>query len=349
MIGRPRLRAAGVVSGSRLPSRIMKTPILPVAIVVMAGLCAMPPCVHAQPHSSYPAKPVRMIVGFAPGGGTDVTARLVVQPLSEALGQRIVIDNRPGANGVLATEVTAKAPPDGYTLLMVNLGHTVNPGLYKKLPYDTLRDFSAITLVVMLTNILVVHPSLPVNSLPEFVRLAKARPGSINYGSGGHGASSHLAVELFAKTAGIDLVHVAYKSGGLSGVALLAGEVAVSFNTIPSTLSYVKSGRLRALGVSSPKRSLSVPDVPTIAEMGYPGFSASGLSGLVAPAGTPAEAIDRIHTDMVKVLKQPSVVERSVALGMDPVGNTPAEFTQFIKTDLEKWTRLTRELKLGLQ
>mgnify|MGYP003340271170 FL=1 len=317
-----------------------------IALMTVASLGSMLPDAHAQP---YPSKPVRMIVGFAPGGGTDVTARLIVQPLSEALGQRVIIDNRPGANGVLATEVTAKSPPDGYTLLMVNLGHTVNPGLYKKLPFDTLRDFSAITLVVMLTNILVVHRSLPVKSLPEFVRLAKARPGAINYGSGGHGASSHLAVELFAKTAGIDLVHVAYKSGGLSGVALLAGEVAVSFNTIPSTLSYVKSGRLRALGVSSPKRSMSVPDVPTIAEMGYPGFSASGLSGLVAPAGTPAEAIDRIHADVVKVLKQPAVVERSVALGMDPVGNTPAEFTQFIKADLEKWTRLTRELKLSLQ
>ena len=328
---------------------MMKIPIqlaFMAVMAVMAGLCATPNRAQAQP---FPSKPVRMIVGFAPGGGTDVTARLVVQPLSEALGQRVVIDNRPGANGVLATEATAKAPPDGYTLLMVNLGHTVNPGLYQKLPYDTLRDFSAITLVVMLTNILVVHPSLPVKSVSEFVRLAKARPGSINYGSGGHGASSHLAVELFAKTAGIDLVHVAYKSGGLSGVALLAGEVAVSFNTIPSTVSYVKSGRLRALGVSSPKRSLSVPDVPTIAEMGYPGFSASGLSGLVAPAGTPAEAIDRIHADMVKVLKQPAVVERSVALGMDPVGNTPSEFTQFIKADLEKWTRLTRELKLSLQ
>ena len=310
-----------------------------IALMTVASLGSMLPDAHAQP---YPSKPVRMIVGFAPGGGTDVTARLIVQPLSEALGQRVIIDNRPGANGVLATEVTAKSPPDGYTLLMVNLGHTVNPGLYKKLPFDTLRDFSAITLVVMLTNILVVHRSLPVKSLPEFVRLAKARPGAINYGSGGHGASSHLAVELFAKTAGIDLVHVAYKSGGLSGVALLAGEVAVSFNTIPSTLSYVKSGRLRALGVSSPKRSMSVPDVPTIAEMGYPGFSASGLSGLVAPAGTPAEAIDRIHADVVKVLKQPAVVERSVALGMDPVGNTPAEFSELMRRSFDVYGKAVK-------
>ncbi len=311
-----------------------------------ACLLAAPASLLAQ---TYPSKPVRMIVGFAPGGGTDVTARLIVQPLSDALGQRVVIDNRPGANGVVATEVTARAPPDGYTLLMVNLGHTVNPGLYKKLPYDTVRDFAPVTLVVTLTNLLVVHPSLPVKSVPEFVRLAKARPGFINYGSGGHGASSHLAVELFAKTAGIDLVHVAYKSGGLSAVALLSGEVAVSFNSIPSTLSYVQAGRLRAVGVSSLKRSLGVPDVPTIAEMGYPGFSASGISGLVAPAGTSAEAVDRIQTETARVLKQPAMVERLVSLGMDPVGNTPAEFTQFIKTDIEKWTRLTRQLKLSLQ
>ena len=325
---------------------MMKIPILLAAKVVMAGLCATLTGVHAQP---YPSKPVRMIVGFAPGGGTDVTARLIVQPLSEALGQRVIIDNRPGANGVLATDVTAKAPPDGYTLLMVNLGHTVNPGLYKKLPYDTVRDFAPVTLVVTLTNLLVVHPSLPAKSVADFVRLAKAKPGTINYGSGGHGASSHLAVELFAKTAGIDLVHVAYKSGGLSAVALLSGEVAMSFNSIPSTLSYVKAGRLRALGVSSLKRSLGVPDVPTIAEMGYPGFSASGISGLVAPAGTSAEAIDKVQAETAKVLKQSAVVERLVALGMDPVGNTPAEFAQFIKADLEKWTRLKRELKLSLQ
>ncbi len=298
---------------------------------------------------AYPSKPVRMIVGFAPGGGTDVTARLIVQPLSEALGQRVVIDNRPGANGVLATEVTARAPADGYTLLMVNLGHTVNPGLYQKLPYDTVRDFAAVSLVVMLTNLLVVHPSLPVKSVAEFVRLAQVRPGTINYGSGGHGASSHLAVALFAKTANIDLVHVAYKSGGLSAVALLSGEVAASFNSIPSTLSYVQSGRLRAIGVSSPKRSMGVPDVPTIAEMGYPGFSASGISGLVAPAGTPAEVVDRIQAETARLLKRPGMVERLVALGMDPVGSTPAEFSRFIKIDMEKWTRLTRELKLALQ
>lgn len=311
-------------------------------MLMLCGLVVAVPAA-AQP---YPSKPVRMVVGFAPGGGTDVTARVIVQALSDGLGQRVVIDNRPGANGVLGSELAARAAPDGYTILMVNSGHTVNPGMYRKLPYDTLRDFAPVSLVMTISNLLVIHPSLPVKSLPEFVRLARAKPGAINYGSGGHGASSHLAVELLKKTAAIDLVHVPYKSGGLSATALLAGEVAVSFNTIPSALAFVKAGRLRAIGISSLRRSASVPGVPTIAEQGYPGFSASGLAGLVAPAGTPAEVIARLNAEVVKLLKLPQVVEQCLALGLDPVGDSPAEFAQFIRADLDKWTRLTRELNL---
>ena len=301
---------------------------------------------HAQ---AYPVKPIRIIVGFAPGGGTDVTARAIAQHLSDRLGQRVVVDNRPGADGVVGTDIVAKSPADGYTLLMVNSGHAVNPGMYKKLPYDTLRDFAPVTLVAMIANLLVVHPSLPVASVAEFVRLAKARPGAINYASGGYGSSAHLAVELFKKVTRTDLVHVPYKSGGLVATALLAGEVEISFNTIPSLISYVKAGRLRALGVSTLQRSLSVPAVPTIAEMGYPGFSASGLAGIVAPAGTRLEVVDRIHMEVASLLKQAAVVERFVALGLEPVGNTPAEFDQFIRNDTEKWKQLIRELKINLQ
>lgn len=310
-----------------------------------ALLLAAPAGLWAQ---SYPAKPIRMIVGFAPGGGTDVTARAIVQPLSEGLGQRVVIDNRPGANGVLGSELAARAAPDGYTILMVNSGHTVNPGMYQKLPYDTVRDFAPVTLVASLSNVLTVHPSLPVRTVPEFVRLAKARPGAINYGSGGHGASSHLGMELFKKASGTNIVHIPYKSGGLSVTALLAGEVAVSFNTIPSAANYIKAGRLRALGISSPQRSIGMPAVPTIAEQGYPGFSASGYAGLIAPAGTPPEAVDRIHVEVVKLLKLPKVMEQSMLLGMDPVGSSPAEFAQFIKVDMDKWTKLARELNLSM-
>jgi tripartite-type tricarboxylate transporter receptor subunit TctC len=305
-------------------------------------------CAAAQAQT-YPAKPIRMIVGFAPGGGTDVTARVIAQYLSDRLGQRVVVDNRPGADGIVGTDVVAKSPPDGYTLLMVNLGHTVNPSMYKKLPYDTLKDFTAVTLVAMIANLLVVHPSLPAKSVPEFVRLARARPGAINYASGGHGSSAHLAVELFKKATHTDLVHVPYKSGGLVATALLAGEVEVSFNTIPSLISYVKAQRLRALGVSTPQRSLSVPAVPTIAEAGYPGFSASGLAGIIAPAGTKSDVVDRIHLEVAGLLKQSAVIERFVALGLEPVGNTPAEFEQFIRSDMEKWKQLIRELKITLQ
>ncbi len=297
----------------------------------------------------YPSKPIRMVVGFAPGGGTDVTARAVVQELSDALGQRITIDNRPGANGVIGAELVAKSPADGYTILMVNNGHTVNPGMYRKLPYDTVADFAPVTLVAMLPNILVTHPSLPPKTFPEFVRFARSRPGAIHYGSGGHGASSHLAVELLKQTVKIDLVHVPYKSGGQSTVAILTGDVAVSFNTIPSAVPHVKAGRLRALGVSSLQRTSGMPQVPTIAEMGYPGFSASGLAGLVAPAGTPVEAIERLHNAVLKTIQSPLMKERFITLGMDGVGNTPAEFGQFIKADMAKWIRLVKELNLAVQ
>jgi tripartite-type tricarboxylate transporter receptor subunit TctC len=314
-------------------------------IVVLATLIAATSAA-AQP---YPSKPIRMIVGFAPGGGTDVTARAVVQEFSEALGQRVVIDNRPGANGVIGAEVTAKSPADGYTILMVNNGHTVNPGMYKKLPYDTIRDFAPVTLVANLPNVLVTHPSLPPKTFPEFVRFAKARRGAISYGSGGYGASSHLAMELLKKTAGIDVIHVPYKSGGQSTAAILTGDVAVSFNTIPSAVPHIKAGRLRAIGVSSPQRSASMPEVPAIAEMGYPGFNASGLAGLVAPAGTPAEAVEKLHAAMVKAIRLPAMHDRFITLGMDAVGNTPAEFGQFIKTDMDKWTKLVRELNLTAQ
>ena len=316
------------------------------SIACAAVLLSLAANAYAQP---YPSKPVRLIVGFAPGGGTDVSARAIVQELSEGLKQRVVIDNRPGANGVVGTEVTAKSPPDGYTLLMVNSGHTANPGLYPKLPYDSIRDFAPISLVATLPNLLVVHPSLPVKSFPQFVKLAKSRPGEINYGSGGQGASSHLGMELLKRATGTELTHIAYKSGGQSAAALLAGEIMVSFNTIPSALPYVKAGRLRALGVSSLQRSTSVPDVPTIAEMGYPGFTASGMAGLLAPAGTPPEVINRVHAETVKLLKQKPVVDRFTTLGLDAVGSTPAEFAQFIKVDTDRWTKLIRELKVTLE
>jgi tripartite-type tricarboxylate transporter receptor subunit TctC len=297
----------------------------------------------------YPVKPIRMVVGFAPGGGTDVSARAVVQELSAVLGQRIVVENRPGANGVIGAELVSKSPADGYTILMVNNGHTVNPAMYRKLPYDTIRDFAPVTLLALLPNILVTHPSLPPKTFPQFVRFAQDRPGAIHYGSGGHGASSHLAMELLKQVTKIDIVHVPYRSGGQSTAAILTGDVAASFNTIPSAVPHVKAGRLRALGVSSLQRTAGMPNVPTIAEMGYPDFSASGLAGLVAPANTPVEAIERLHAAVVKIIRLRVLQERFVTLGMEPVGNTPKEFEQFIKSDMEKWAHLVQELKLSAE
>lgn len=322
--------------------------------VVLFLLSSAPPTVCAQSASTgsvqaYPVKAIRLIVGFSPGGGTDVTARVIAQPLSERLGQRVVVDNRPGADGVVGSDVVAKSAPDGYTLLMVNSGHTVNPALYKKLPYDTVRDFAPITLVAMIANLLVVHPSMPVQSVPQMVQLAKAKPGAISYASGGFGSSAHLAVELFKKFTKTQMVHVPYKSGGLVATALLSGEVDISFNTIPSLISYVKAGRLRAIGVSTLRRSRSIPTVPTIAEMGYPGFSASGLAGVVAPAGIRQEAAERIHGEIGHFLKQPATLDRFITLGLEPVGSTAAEFDQFIRTDMEKWKQLAIELQLQQQ
>ena len=295
---------------------------------------------------TFPSRPIRIIVPYAAGGTSDILARTLGVRVGEALGQQIVVENRPGANGVVGTELSAKAPPDGYTLLMVNSGHTVNPGLYGKLPYDSVRDFAPVTLVANIANLLVIHPSLPTKNFSEFVALARRNAGVIHYGSGGIGASSHLAVELLNRAANINLVHVPYKSGGLSATALLAGEVAVSFNTIPSAINYVKAGRLRAIGISSLKRSAAIPSVPPIAEMGLSGFEASGLAGLLAPAGTPVEIVERLHVETAKLIKRPDVLERFVVLGLDAVGNTPAEFARFIKADLDKWTKLVRELNI---
>ena len=294
----------------------------------------------------YPNRPIRIVVPFGPGGFADITMRLAGQGLSERTGQQVVIENRP--SGVVPAEIVVKAAPNGYTLLFYNNALWTAP-LIQATPYDMLRDFAPVTLVAMIANLLVVHPSLPAKSLAEFVRLAKSRPGMINYASGGYGSSGHLAIELFRKFTHIELVHVPYKSGGLVATALLAGEVDVSFNTIPSLITYVKAGRLRTLGVSTPQRSLSLPEVPTIAEQGYPGFSASGLAGIVAPAGTPPDAVDKIQKEVAVLLKQPALVERFVTLGLEPVGNTPAEFDKFIRADLDKWTQLTRELKITLQ
>ena len=296
--------------------------------------------VHAQ---DFPVKTVRIIVPFAAGGASDVSARIAAPKFGEMLGQPVVIENRAGANGIVGTEVTAKSPADGYTVLMATNGtHAVNISLYPKLSYDPLRDFAPVTEVVSLTNILVVHPSLPVKSVKELIALAKAKPGELNYGSGGNGGTPHLSGELFKSMAKVDLTHVPYKGGGLSTTALLSGEVTMTFNTMLTSINLIKSGRLRPLGVTGTKRSPLMPAVPTIAEAGVPGYEASTWYGLVAPAGTPKAAVNKLHTSMAKALGVAEVRNQLVSQGADPVGNSPAEFEAVIRADITKWAKVVK-------
>jgi tripartite-type tricarboxylate transporter receptor subunit TctC len=292
---------------------------------------------------NYPTKPVRIVVPFAPGGTTDILARLVGQRLSDALRQPVVIDNRPGANGALGTEFVAKSPPDGHTIVMGYLGaFAIGPSLYAKLPYDPIRDFAPITLVASTTQALVIHPSLPARSTRELIALAKRQPGQISYASAGIGAPSHLAGELFKMMAGIDLVHVPYKGSGAAMNDLLGGHVAMSFGGLAAAMTQVKAQRLRVLGVAGAARSPAMPQVPTIAESGLPGYDVASWFGLLAPAATPREVVGRLNNEVVKILRTDEVRERLAADGAEVVANKPEEFAAYIKAELGKWGRVIK-------
>jgi len=320
-------------------SRMQACDALARAAIALASLTASA-VVHAQ---DFPVKSVRIIVPFAAGGASDVSTRIAAPKFGEMLGQPVVIDNRAGANGIVGSEITAKSPADGYTVLMATNGtHAVNISLYPKLSYDPLRDFVPVTEVVSLTNILVVHPSLPVKSVKELIALARLKPGELNYGSGGNGGTPHLSGELFKSMAKVDLTHVPYKGGGLSTTALLSGEVTMTFNTMLTSINLIKSGRLRPLGVTGTRRSPLMPAVPTISEAGVPGYEASTWYGLVAPAGTPKAAVSKLHTSMVKALSVAEVRNQLVSQGADPVGNSPAEFEAVIRADITKWAKVVK-------
>ena len=318
-----------------------KTPRASNALALAFGAGAL--ACGAASAQEYPVKPIRMIVPFAAGGASDVTARIISPKLSELIGQAVVVENRAGANGIVGTELTAKSPADGYTVLMATNGtHAVNISLYPKLSYDPVRDFAPVTEVVSLTNILVVHPSLPVKSVKELIALARSKPGALTFGSGGNGGTPHLSGELFKSMAKIDLTHVPYKGGGLSTTALLSGEVTMTFNTMLTSINLVKSGRLRPLGVTGTRRSPLMPQLPTIAEAGIPGYESSTWYGLVAPAGTPKESIAKLHGAVVRTLGLPEVRTQLVSQGADPVGNTPAEFAAVIRADTAKWAQVIK-------
>jgi len=308
-------------------------------VVVCCALAAPLPGIAAE---SYPTKPVRMIVSVPPGGPADILARLVGPKLTEALGQTVVIDNRPGANGNIAYEMAARAVPDGYTFVLVAAGVVINPSLYREVRYDPLRDFTAITHGISVPNILIVHPSVAANSVSELVALAKSRPGKVAFASAGNGTTGHLALELFKQRAGIDVVHVPYKGGGPALAEVVAGQVQALFSLALAATQQVKAGRVRALAISSGKRSAVAPGLPTVAELGFPGYEVVGWFGWLAPAKTPAAILARLNAEIVKSLNAPDVRERLLSQSSEPVGNSPKEFGAFMKSESEKWAAVIK-------
>ncbi len=307
------------------------------AFALMAGIVAAT-VATAQP---YPSKQIRIVVGFVPGGGSDFIARLISAKLTEAFARPVILENRPGAGAVIATDFVAKAPADGYTLLLGSAGpFGIVPALNPKTPYDSQKDFDPITLVVIMPFVMTVHPSLPVKNVKDLIALAKTKPGQLNFGSPGHGSTNHLANEMLKLMTQIDLTHVPYKGVSAAMTDVIAGQIQILSGDLTTLLPPVKAGRLRAIAVTSAKRSSIAPEIPTIAESGVPGYDTSGWFGMVAPAGTPRAVIERLNTDMVKGITTPESRERLGTLGGDVVANTPAEFAAFIRTDHAKWAKL---------
>ena len=312
--------------------------------MLAAFACAMP--LAAQ---EYPVKPVRILVGFAPGGGIDISARALAPGLSAALGQQVIVDNRPGAGSNIAAEIAAKAAPDGYTLLLGSIAIAINPSLYGKVAYDPARDFAAIGQTGTMSNILVVHPVLPVKTVKEFVALAKRQPGKLNYATPGAGSSAHLAGELFRKVAGIDIAAIPYKGGGQALIDVLGGQVPVFFGAVPVVMSYVKDGRFKALAVTTAKRAAAMPDVPTVAEAGYPGYEVNNWYGLLAPVGTPRAVIDRLAREATASIQSREAVKRLSDLGHEAVTSTPDQFGAYIKSEITRWAKIVREAGIKVQ
>jgi tripartite-type tricarboxylate transporter receptor subunit TctC len=315
-------------------------------MLLIAGLCVG----SSGPawSQSYPAKPVRFVIPYGAGGAADIVARLLGPRLSERFGQQVIIDNRPGAGAIIGTEIAARSPPDGYTMLLLNIAFGANPSLHKKLPYDAERDFAPVTLMTLLPTGLFVHPSLPVHTPQEFVKLAKARPGAITYATAGIGSANHLAMGLFQVTTGIDLIHVPYKGGGAVASEVMAGQVVSMFITLPPVIAHVKSGRVRALGIGAEKRSDALPEVPTIAEQGLKGFKSYEWQGVAVPAGTPKEIVARLHQDLRAALDSQEVRQRIATLGGEIVAEGPEQLAQHIRTELSTWGNVVRKLNIRI-
>lgn len=311
----------------------------------MPGFSVAPPLATAA-QSAYPNRSVRIVLPFPPGGGTDIFSRTVAQKLSETWSQPVVIDNRPGANAIIGTDVAAKSKPDGYTFVVVIAAHAINASLYRKLPYDSTADFAPVALMAQYPFILTTHPSLPVRSVREFISLARARPGELSYASSGNGSGPHLGFELFKSAAKINVVHVPYKGAAPANVDLVAGHVHAMFNNFLAAMPQLKGGKLRILAVTGAKRSQVMPELATMAESGLPGFDVTGWYALLAPAGTPHAYITKVQTDVTDVLKTPAVYSRLAGEGAEPVGSTPEQLAAFLAAEIRKWAKVIEDAKV---
>jgi tripartite-type tricarboxylate transporter receptor subunit TctC len=319
--------------------------------IILSLLTIVPTLLAALPAEAqqYPVRPIRLVVPFPPGGGTDTMARAIAPKLSEYLGQQVVPENRGGAGANIGAEVAAKSPPDGYTLMLATITNAIGATLYTRLNYDLARDFATITQLATTPHILVVHPSVPVKSVKEFTAFTRARPGELTYSSSGSGSAAHLAGELYSSLTGTKMIHVPYKGGGPSMIALVGGEVSLCFATMPSAVGYVRAGRLRGIAVTTEKRSPSMPDLPTIAETGITGYEAGSWYGLSAPAGTPKDVISRLHAETVKVMALPDIKERLFNAGFEVVTSNPEAFGAFTRSEIQKWGKLVRATGLKVE
>jgi tripartite-type tricarboxylate transporter receptor subunit TctC len=296
----------------------------------------------AQP-AAYPSKPIRFVVPYPAGGPLDTVARLLGQKVAESTKQPVIVDNKPGAGGNIGADAVAKAPPDGYMILMGAVAtHAINPTLYASIPYDPVRDFIPVTQVASTPNVLVVNPSVPANNVREFIAYAKANPGKLNFGSGSTGSAGHLAGELFKTMAGVEMTHVPYKGAAPAMNDLIGGQIQLMFDNLASSLAQVRAGRIRALAVTTAKRSALAPDLPTIAESGLPGFDISTWFGIFVPANTPPEIVDRLHSEFTRALAMPDIRDKMLALGAEPVGSRPGEFSAYIRTEADKYARVIK-------
>lgn len=315
-------------------------------VIALCALASAP----AFGADAYPSKPVRIVVAYTPAGTTDILARAIGQKLTEAWGQSVIVDNRPGANGNIGTEYAAKATPDGYTLLMTTAApHGVNPGLYRKLGFDAVKDFAGISLVATVPNVLVVNNSVPVKDVKELIAHLRANPGKVNFGSPGYGSTGHMSTELFMSMTGTKMNHVPYKGDAGVLADVMAGQISLSFSNMPAYTPQIKAGRIRALAVSTTKRSPAAPDIPTMAEAGVPGYVAVAWFGLLAPAKTPRDLVDKLSAETARILKMPDVNSRLSDLGAEPVGSTPAQFDAHIKAEIVKWAKLIEDANVERQ